>query len=228
MRRCREIPRRALLLAPVSPRRTVRPVRRRHWPRLLYTDRALALLVPLVSWRRTNRGAVAHRNTRPDCGVRRRGTAATHAMNTNADPEHARARCCNCEHWTLIASAPDAMLCRTGHCDVFDKVTTYDHGSQCTAFSLIAPPAPNPPADAPSNGYVCIGFDMAVQTNAPEPLLPCPFCGGPASIEESDLLGDIRKSAGCGTEDCQGYQSTLTFATRREAIAAWNRRATQP
>ena len=55
-------------------------------------------------------------------------------------------------------------------------------------------------------------------------LLPCPFCGGPATIEETTLLGDVRKSAGCGTEYCQGYQSTLTFATHREAIAAWNTR----
>ncbi len=56
-------------------------------------------------------------------------------------------------------------------------------------------------------------------------LLPCPFCGGAATIEETDLLGDIRKSAGCGTEHCQGYQSTLTFATRREAVVAWNTRS---
>ena len=56
-------------------------------------------------------------------------------------------------------------------------------------------------------------------------LLPCPFCGGKATIEETALLGDVRKSAGCGKEDCQGYQCTLTFATRREARAAWNKRA---
>jgi len=60
-----------------------------------------------------------------------------------------------------------------------------------------------------------------------EELLPCPFCGGAATIEESALLGDIRKSAGCGTEHCQGYQSTLTFSTHREAIAAWNTRVAQ-
>jgi len=58
-----------------------------------------------------------------------------------------------------------------------------------------------------------------------EPLLPCPFCGGKATIEETSLLGDVRKSAGCGTEHCQGYQSTLTFSTHREAAAAWNTRA---
>lgn len=56
-------------------------------------------------------------------------------------------------------------------------------------------------------------------------LLACPFCGGPATIEETELLGDVRKSAGCNTEYCQGYQSTQTFSTRREAIAAWNCRA---
>jgi len=58
-----------------------------------------------------------------------------------------------------------------------------------------------------------------------ETLLPCPFCGSnDVQIEESELLGDVRKSAGCNTEHCQGYQSMLTFATRREAIKAWNTR----
>lgn len=56
-------------------------------------------------------------------------------------------------------------------------------------------------------------------------LLACPFCGADASIEETELLGNIRKSAGCSTEGCQGYQSTITFSTRREAISAWNLRA---
>ncbi len=59
-------------------------------------------------------------------------------------------------------------------------------------------------------------------------LLPCPFCGGEASIEESELLGDIRKSAGCSTEGCQGYQSTITFSTKREATNAWNSRNPKP
>lgn len=57
-------------------------------------------------------------------------------------------------------------------------------------------------------------------------LLLCPFCGMAADVEESeDMFGGVRKSAGCMTEGCQGYQSNITFTTRREAIAAWNTRA---
>lgn len=63
-----------------------------------------------------------------------------------------------------------------------------------------------------------------MNTDAGNVLLACPFCGGPAVIEETDLSGNVRKSAGCNTEHCQGYQSTMTFATHREAIEAWNKR----
>lgn len=52
----------------------------------------------------------------------------------------------------------------------------------------------------------------------------CPFCDGEARIEEVDNAGDIRKTVGCRDEDCMGYQSLTTFATRREAIKAWNTR----
>ncbi len=62
------------------------------------------------------------------------------------------------------------------------------------------------------------------QLTAPIALLPCPFCGGPADIELVESLGDTRKVAGCNTEFCQGYQSAHSFATYREAVAAWNKR----
>lgn len=56
-------------------------------------------------------------------------------------------------------------------------------------------------------------------------LLPCPFCGGAALMEEiGDAIGGARKSAGCYTERCMGYQSTVTFSTHREAAKAWNTR----
>jgi hypothetical protein len=42
------------------------------------------------------------------------------------------------------------------------------------------------------------------------------------------MMGSVRKSAGCNTEGCQGYQSTVTFATHREAAAAWNTRSAKP
>lgn len=45
-------------------------------------------------------------------------------------------------------------------------------------------------------------------------------------MEEIDTATDeVRKSAGCMTEDCMGYQSNATFATHREAAKAWNTRA---
>lgn len=58
-------------------------------------------------------------------------------------------------------------------------------------------------------------------------LLPCPFCGAPATLETIESKaspGDLRFSAGCNTEDCIGYQSVITFARRGEAATAWNRR----
>lgn len=60
-------------------------------------------------------------------------------------------------------------------------------------------------------------------------LKPCPFCGASASIEEVKSAVDaVRKSAGCSTEGCQGYQSEVTFATHREAAEAWNTRTEGP
>lgn len=66
------------------------------------------------------------------------------------------------------------------------------------------------------------------RSGATEGLLACPFCGGEAVIEEIEQLGAIRKSAGCRTEGCQGYQSTITFSTYKEATKAWNTRAGDP
>lgn len=62
-------------------------------------------------------------------------------------------------------------------------------------------------------------------------LLPCPFCGGSAELEKDNgVIEEVRWTVGCNerTDDgvlCYGYQSFTTFATQREAIAAWNRRA---
>jgi hypothetical protein len=60
-------------------------------------------------------------------------------------------------------------------------------------------------------------------------LLPCPWCDGPAVMEEveDNVRGEIRFSVGCNNYDageCMGYQSLTTFARRSEAAAAWNRR----
>lgn len=58
--------------------------------------------------------------------------------------------------------------------------------------------------------------------------LPCPFCGGKASIEHVDKLWEI----GCtnfdmlgADKDCCGNGIGTKFATKREAIKGWNTRA---
>ena len=69
-------------------------------------------------------------------------------------------------------------------------------------------------------------------------LLPCPFCGGAAQAEHFESkLGRWRWSIGCNDHtseaddggepaaECYGFQSMTSFATKAEAIAAWNRRA---
>lgn len=57
-------------------------------------------------------------------------------------------------------------------------------------------------------------------------VLPCPFCGGPASVEESRAYEGAAFSVGCDADEasCYGYQSLTTFSRRSDAIAGWNRR----
>lgn len=65
-----------------------------------------------------------------------------------------------------------------------------------------------------------------------ERILPCPFCGCSASVEEfAGSTSDYKSvsfSVGCDNpheESCMGYQSLTTFSRRSDAIAAWNKRA---
>lgn len=61
-----------------------------------------------------------------------------------------------------------------------------------------------------------------------EALEPCPFCGGSATMEQTE---SNRWSVGCDNADeptCMGYQSLTTFARRSEAVKAWNTRAAAP
>ncbi len=62
-------------------------------------------------------------------------------------------------------------------------------------------------------------------------LLPCPFCGGPATFEECVQGSSIRPdsctwSVGCANEkiDCIGYQMLAHYDRKSEAAEAWNRR----
>lgn len=60
-------------------------------------------------------------------------------------------------------------------------------------------------------------------------ILPCPFCGGTASVEEfSNAHVGVSYSVGCDTDGdgtCYGYQSLTSFDRRSNAINAWNKRA---
>lgn len=65
-----------------------------------------------------------------------------------------------------------------------------------------------------------------------EKILPCPFCGASASVEEFAAASVDPKavsfSVGCDNpaeEACMGYQSFQTFSRRSDAIKAWNKRA---
>lgn len=59
-------------------------------------------------------------------------------------------------------------------------------------------------------------------------ILPCPFCGSDGVIEKVEAVLGVRKSVGCNTEECMGYQSNVTFSTEREAVKAWNKRSNPP
>lgn len=51
-------------------------------------------------------------------------------------------------------------------------------------------------------------------------LKPCPFCGGNATTVESDPTGEFFICC----ESCKAFVGV--YATENEAVAAWNRRAT--
>lgn len=66
----------------------------------------------------------------------------------------------------------------------------------------------------------------------PEPLKPCPFCGGAAKAQEYGEYGadENEGEVYCTSDDCPAYVGVSwgensTCHTRAEAVAAWNRRA---
>ena len=65
--------------------------------------------------------------------------------------------------------------------------------------------------------------------NNTQKLKPCPFCGGKAIIEyESQNVGYaddfVGYSVHCSNNQCIGHNMFTVYASRAEAIAAWNRR----
>jgi hypothetical protein len=70
---------------------------------------------------------------------------------------------------------------------------------------------------------------MSTPKDAATELLPCPFCGGSAVVEEIEkgTGPDVCFSCGCNSQSedcCMGYQSFQTFSLRSDAIKAWNTR----
>jgi hypothetical protein len=69
-----------------------------------------------------------------------------------------------------------------------------------------------------------------------EKLLPCPFCGGRASIFKTWVPRSKERVACCADQACLGYQQeqdeqggwAVSSQTDAEAIAAWNRRTPAP
>lgn len=53
----------------------------------------------------------------------------------------------------------------------------------------------------------------------------CPFCNKKSQLEEvAGKVDGVRFSAGCEDENCIGFMYYKTFATRKEAIEAYNTR----
>jgi hypothetical protein len=59
-------------------------------------------------------------------------------------------------------------------------------------------------------------------------LKPCPFCWGKSELDRKDGVTGNQWFPSCLDDDCIGFvnEPFTTFATQREAVAAWNTRAT--
>lgn len=61
-------------------------------------------------------------------------------------------------------------------------------------------------------------------------LRECPFCGGEADVDSMEGLTGQQWFGTCQNDDCVGWIDSphIKFATKREATAAWNTRASLP
>ena len=55
-------------------------------------------------------------------------------------------------------------------------------------------------------------------------LLPCPFCGGEAHLEELVIDHEHNYFVECGGAKCSVAPATALFETKEEAIKSWNTR----
>lgn len=92
---------------------------------------------------------------------------------------------------------------------------------------MVKPIDPMPPPPQPSDLPAKATAPLPINTTPAPPLLPCPFCGGPAHrapIDEGSDLGAI----GCASDCALAPYLTYDERTEGRAVAAWNRRAPAP
>lgn len=69
----------------------------------------------------------------------------------------------------------------------------------------------------------CERYPLKFESKPKEPeLKPCPFCGGNAGFINN---GERTWSIGCYTSNCYMWGSRGWYASKEEAVKAWNRRA---
>lgn len=52
----------------------------------------------------------------------------------------------------------------------------------------------------------------------------CPWCPAPPKVRKHELHGDTAWYVLCVNEDCELQPGTVSYRSRRQAIAAWNQR----
>ncbi len=71
-----------------------------------------------------------------------------------------------------------------------------------------------------------LGHECKVRSEEASPLIPCPYCGSPAELRETDRVPTgYNYTPRCTVTSCAGWLTKL-WMNKEEAIAAWNRRST--